>query len=82
MAMQNQDHFKEAVPVLQQAIAITRAPAILEDRQLRLAEAMRKSGDRPGALALYKKLKLSERPNIRESASYGLITLEQAETKQ
>ena len=53
-----------------------------EDRQLRLAEALRKAGDHTGAIELYKKLKTSERPNVRETANYGMIAIEQNDTKQ
>ena len=77
-----QERMAEAVTVLRQSVALTRAPSTQEDRQLRLAEALRKAGDHTGAIELYKKLKTSERPNVRETANYGMIAIEQNDTKQ
>ena len=82
MSIFEQDRVAQSIPVLKLSIDSTRALSKQEDRQLRLAEALRKSGDRAGALALYDKLKASERPNVRESANYGLIVIKQSEPKQ
>ncbi len=81
MSIFEQDRVSESIPILRQSIEGTRAPSKQEDRQLRLAEALRKSGDRAGALALYESLKTSERPNVRESANYGLIVIKQSDAK-
>ena len=76
MCLFYQDRVAEAVPQLRQSIELTRSVGTQEDRQLRLAEALRKSGDRAGAIDLYNKLKASDRPNVRESANYGLAGIE------
>jgi TolA-binding protein len=81
MTLYYQDRFAEAVPVLRQSIESTRASSTQEDRQLRLADALRKSGDKTGATEIYDKLKNSERANVRESANYGLIAIRQSDTK-
>ena len=82
MTMFELDRVAESIPVLRQSIDTTRSPSKQEDRKLRLAEALRKSGDRAGAIELYEKLKTSERPNVRESANYGLIVIKQSDSKQ
>ena len=82
MCLYYQERVADAVPVLRQSVDLTQAMGTQEDRQLRLAEALRKSGDKNGATELYTKLKGSERPNVRETANYGLIAIKQAESKQ
>lgn len=76
-----QERFKDAAPFMRQSIDLTQSPLIREERQVRLADVLRKSGDKPGAIELYNKLKDSESTHVRESANYGLIALRAGESK-
>ena len=77
MCLYYQERVAESVPLLRESVELTTAAGTQEDRQLRLAEALRKSGDKAGALDLYNRLKASQRANVRESANYGLIAIKQ-----
>ncbi|MEI6232344.1 MAG: PEGA domain-containing protein [Planctomycetota bacterium] len=81
LSVLDQGRANDAIPIFRESIDSTRAISKQEDRELRLADALRKSGDRAGAIKVYDKLKASERPNVRESANYGMIVLKQNESK-
>jgi len=75
------DRFADSVAVLRQAVESTRVSSLQEDRQLRLADALRKSGDSDGARDIYQKLSASTRDNVRESAQFGLNAIRQSDPK-
>ena len=79
MCLYNQDRVADAVPPLRESVGLTRSATTQEDRQLRLAEALRKTGDKAGAMELYNILKTSKRPNVRETAIYGLDAIKHSE---
>ena len=77
-----QERYKDSVTFMRQSVDLTEPALLHEERQVRLADTLRKSGDKAGALELYNKLKDSESTHVRESANYGLISLRSAESKQ
>jgi len=73
---------KDAVPLFEKAVASAGEPVVTEERQLRLADALRKASRLDEARDLYNKLTSSERAATRESAKTGLIYIDADKAKQ
>lgn len=83
VVMTSEGKAKEAVPLFEKALAAAAAdPLIHEERSLRLADALRKSGRLDEARELFNKLTSSERAATRESAKTGLIYIDADKAKQ
>jgi tetratricopeptide (TPR) repeat protein len=72
----------EAVAVLTQCIDKTPAGALNDERSLRLADALRKSGQLAEAKAIFTRLSKSDRSNVKDGAKTGLIYVETDEAKK
>ena len=77
-----EERAQDALPLFEQAVAGTQDEATHEARELRLADAMRRSGRLDDSRTLFNKLKTSARANTRENAETGLNFIEADEARK
>ena len=82
MVLRHADQAKDAVPYLEQSVALTTDVLLQEERMLRLADALYRADRLDEATTLYTKLTSSERTQIREGARTGQLYVTSAKMKK